>query len=648
MTNAPTAALHTLLAPLVLALLVAPAGASIIISEIMSNPAGTDKDLAATPPYDREWVEIYNTGDATIDLAGWQLGNGAANGWSNPFPLGTTLAPGRPLVLAGSAATFDANWGAGLPRIEVGAFPTLGNTSGTVAVRNAAGVVQDTVSYQSSGAWPTTRGSQGNSIALSPHALDATANNAGANWHPSSGGLYGARWVNGGGHGENNGSPGYVPTSSQAPFAASPDAAWSMVVLPDTQNYAKDSRDRPIFSQMTTWIRDRRDEFNIQLVLHEGDIVNQNSQVAPTSGDQSANQQWANARAAMSILDGHVPYVMALGNHDMGTTNAQSRDTQFNSYFQTAQNPLNYTPPTAGSPAGGILRGVYQPGRLDNAYFELNAPDGRNLLVFSLEFLPREAVVAWANSVAAEPRFANHTAVLLTHSYLNANDTLTNPNVNSYGLGGDGNGGVALWNKLVKVNGNFEMTFSGHVGGDGVSYVRSLGDQGAAVHQMLLNTQFETNGGNGWLRILEFLDDGTTVRVRTYSPFLDLARTDPANSFTFRLSPLPAPEYSAADFNQDGAVDGADLTIWQERFAATGVPGSQQGDATGDGSVDGSDFLAWQRLAAPAAASAASLPVPTPAALQLAAIGMTLLRCRRIRTAVAAAPHDDDRHRDLR
>jgi hypothetical protein len=615
---------------LVVALAVSPAlsPASIIISEIMYNPAGTDKDLAATPPYDREWVEIYNTSDATIDLSGWQFGNSSANQWTTPFPLGTTLGPGRPLVVTGSAATFDANWGAGLPRIQVGNFPTLGNTSGVVAVRNQSNVVQDSVNYLASGSWPTSRGSHGGSISLLPHALDANANNVGANWHPSSGGLYGARWVNGGGHGENNGSPGFVPTESQTPFAPTPNAVWSMVVLPDTQNYSKDSRDRPIFSQMTTWIRDNRDVYNIQLVLHEGDIVNQNSQVNPTSGDQTANQQWANARAAMSILDGHVPYVMSLGNHDMGTTNAQSRETQFNSYFQAAQNPLNYSPPVGDQPAGGILRGVFQPGKLDNAYFELNAPDGRDLLIFSLEFMPRQSVITWANQIASQTKFKDHTAILLTHSYMNWNNQLTNHDVNSYGFNGDGNAGVQLWDKLVKGNENFEMTFSGHVGGDGVAHVRALGTNGNAVHQMLLNTQFETNGGNGWFRVLEFLDDGTTVRVRTYSPFLDLYRTDPANDYYIQLSPLPSPVFAAADFNQDGFVDGADLAIWQENLGASGAAVAQLGDANGDQTIDGADFLVWQREFTGSAAAQAA--VPEPAAWLLAACGslLSLRRCR--------------------
>lgn len=603
------------------------AQSSIIVSEIMYNPAGTDKDAAATPPYDREWVEIYNTSATAVDLSGWQFGAGSQ--WTSAFPTGTTLAASRPLIITGNSATFDANWGAGLPRLQVGNFPALSDASATVSVRNQASVVQDSVSYLSSGVWPTSRGSQGNSIALLPAALDATANNLGSNWHPSSGGLYGARYVNGGGHGENNGSPGYVPTVSQTPFAPSPDAVWSMVVFPDTQNYSKDTRDKPIFSQMTNWVKDNKDAFNIQLVMQEGDIVNQNSRVEPTSGNQSGSQQWANAREAMSVLDGVVPYVITLGNHDMGTTSAQTRDTQFNDYFKATQNPLNYTPPSGDNPTGGgILKGLYQSGRLENAYFELNAPDGRNLLIFALEFWPRQAVVDWANQIAAKPEFANHTAVLLTHSYMSSNGQRADADPETYGVGGDSHDGEQLWQELVKPNDNFEMTFSGHVGGDGVAYLRSVGDNGNAVHQTLLNTQFETNGGNGWFRMLEFLDDGKTVRSRTYSPFLDLYRTDPANDYFFQLSPLPT--YAAADFNRDGFVDAVDLNAWKTNFGAVGSATTQMGDADGDLDIDGADFLVWQRQFGSAASSSANqAAVPEPSALMLACGASLMIVCRR-------------------
>jgi hypothetical protein len=615
--------------------------AAIMISEIMYNPQGTDLDTTVVPNVAREWVELYNNGSLPADLSGWQFGDSQDNDWATPFPTGTTLGAGQALIVTGDALTFDANWGSGINRIQVGSFPTLANspspTNETAALRNNVGAVQDFVNFDDENGWPTASGSDGNSIYVLPGGLTATANDVGSNWHPSSAGAYGARWVNGGSQGENHGSPGYVATVAQTPFAPSPNAAWSMVVLPDTQNYSKSSVNLPIFSQLTSWIRDHRADYKIQLVLQEGDIVNQNSQATPTSGDQTADQQWVNARAAMSILDGHVPYVMAVGNHDLGTTSAQDRSTQFNDFFNVTQNPL--VDPTQG----GILKGVYETGKLENAYFELQAPDGRKLLLFSLEFWPRQEVVDWANRIASQPKYADHSAALLTHSYLNWNGSLMNADPSSYGVGGDSHDGLQLWNELVKVNENFEMTFSGHVGGDGVAYLKGTGVEGNKVHQMLINSQFETNGGNGWMRILEFLDDGKTVHVRTYSPFLGLARTDPANDYYIEVTQL---NFQPADFNHDGSVDVDDLSVWKSNFGAAAAS-SATGDADGDHLVTGADFLAWQRqLGLPAAAaSGAAIPEPAAAALALAAAvatagtrALTPSRRRPARSAQRSSP----------
>ncbi|MCC6491612.1 MAG: lamin tail domain-containing protein [Pirellulales bacterium] len=601
--------------------LASPAPAAVIISEIMYNPQGSDNDSASTNyTFTREWVELYNTGSTVADVSGWQFGDAADNTWATPLPTGTTLRPGQALVVTGDLERFDANWGAGLNRVWVDDFPNLANTIGAnegAALRDGSGVLQDLVRFQDSG-WPASNGSDGASIFLVPQALSASDNDLPGNWKPSSLGVYGGRWTNRGGEGENHGSPGYVATEAQTPFAPTPGAVWTMVAFPDTQNYSKSSVNKPIFSQMTTWVRDHREAFNIELLVQEGDIVNQNSQVTPTSGDQTADQQWANARAAMSILDGHVPYIMAAGNHDLGTTSAQNRSTQLNTYFQAAQNPL------VDPAQGGVLRGYYEPGRLENAYFELHGPDGRDLLVFSLEFWPRQEVVDWANRIASMAKYANHTAVLLTHSYMNWNEQRTNADPDTYGVGGDSNDGEQLWQELVKLNGNFEMTFSGHVGGDGVGYQKSIGDQGNTVHQMLINTQFETNGGNGWMRIVEFLDDGTTAHVRTYSPFLDLYRTDPANDYYITLSPLPM---TPGDFNADGLLNAADLDIWQANVGTSSGGTRITGDANGDGSVDGADYLAWQTAAAAAAATSAA--VPEPAGLPLAGAALAVVARRR-------------------
>jgi hypothetical protein len=602
------------------ACLATDARGAVIISEIMFNPQGSDNDSTG-PDYTftREWTELYNTGASAVDLSGWQFGDSQDNTWASPFPAGTTLGPSQALVVTGDAISFDANWGGGINRIQVSGFPNQANSIGTnegAAIRNGAGVLQDVVRYQETG-WPTANGSDGNSIFLMPNALTASANDVASNWKPSSYGAYSARWTNAGGQGENHGSPGVVNTALQQPFAPTPGARWSIIAFPDTQNYSKDTANLPIFSQMTNWVKNNRDLYNIKVVMQEGDLVNNNDADPPTSGNQTGDQQWANARAAMSILDGYVPYIIAPGNHDLGTTSAQNRDTQMNDYFQPSQNPLI-------DPAqGGILKGLFQPGHLENAYFEVRGPDGRNLLIFALEFWPRQAVVAWANQIADLPTYRDHAAVIVTHSYLNHNNQLLNNDGSSYGVGagGDYNDGLHLWNELVKVNENFEMVFSGHVGGDGVGYLKGTGTEGNTVHQMLLNAQFETNGGNGWFRLVEFLGDGTTARVRTFSPFLGYARTNAANDYLIDLKQLT---YEPEDFDKNGVINGDDLAVWQANLGQTTGATQSLGDADADGDVDGRDFLHWQLAAAVSTASPIQA-VPEPAGLLLAALAAALI-----------------------
>jgi hypothetical protein len=55
------------------------------------------------------------------------------------------------------------------------------------------------------------------------------------------------------------------------------------------------------------------------------------------------------------------------------------------------------------------------------------------------------------------------------------------------------------------------------------------------VHQILNDYEALRGGGSGYLRLLEFLPDGKTVRVKAYSPVLDKYLTDPRNQFDLIL-----------------------------------------------------------------------------------------------------------------
>ena len=326
--------------------------------------------------------------------------------------------------------------------------------------------------------------------------------------------------------------------------------AWTMVVLPDTQYYVDLTRKIPatpeVFRAMSQWIVDQRESRNIHLVLHVGDIV-----------DNDDPNEYRSAVDALSPLRGVLPTIVCTGNHEY-QGNSNVRKTHFNEYFRPETDPL--IDPTKD----GLLRETYIEGSIENAAYEFQAPDGRRLLVISLEWGARNEVVAWATKVAGDPKYKDHTAILLNHAYLYHDDTRydfatkgrsQSANPLRYGTAatGDNNDGEMLWKKLVSRYSNFEMVFCGHVSGhmpermaygsaSEVGYLCSPGEAGNRVHQMLFNAQRSGDAGDGWLRLLEFQPDGRTVVVKTYSPFreakgLSCWRTDADDHFKFQLDP---------------------------------------------------------------------------------------------------------------
>ncbi len=408
--------------------------------------------------------------------------------------------------------------------------------------------------------------------------------------------------------------------------------------MPDTQTYQGFPA---IFQSMTSWIAANIDSRKIELVLHEGDIVQDN-----------IPGQWQIAKDAFGTLNGQVPYILAAGNHDLGPNgNASNRNTLLNTYFQLSDNPLNNS-------ANGIFTTQYIAGRMENTYATLSAPDGRQLLVFALEFAPRQQVVDWANSVAALPQFQDATAVLLTHAYLeegpaaNGEPTAVRSNWALYGPSRQYNphsyplaninpitdpvhDGEELWDELVSQHASFEMVLNGHYLDDTdtnpngrMTTARQtvVGVNGNAVHEIVFNSQEQPNGGNGYLRLMEFLNDGKTVQVRTYSPSLDLWLVDTRNQFQIELSEVNPPLlgdfngdgiYDCEDIDElvqmvatgsvetrfdltlDGVVNRLDVDKWLQTAGAVNLGPERsflKGDATLDGHVDGEDFIRWNQF----------------------------------------------------
>lgn len=291
---------------------------------------------------------------------------------------------------------------------------------------------------------------------------------------------------------------------------------FTLVVLPDTQKYARFNPG--IFTRQTEWIKSRAkpDDLNIPFVVHVGDIT-----------DKNTRAEWEAAQTAMRILDGIVPYSLAAGNHEMGPpgfeSSAQTRDTRlFNEYF-----PVDYYRREAW------FGGVFEPGKMDNNYHFFRA--GKiEWLVISLEFGPRDAVLEWANEIVRT--HPNQRVIVATHSYLTQDGQLADGNIEGYGIADDpggANDGKDIWEKFVRRHKNIVFVVSGHVGGDGVDRLEQTGTFGNTVYAMVANYQDQANGGNGNLRLLEIDPPKKEVKVKTFSTETGGFVSDDQNQFEF-------------------------------------------------------------------------------------------------------------------
>ncbi len=281
------------------------------------------------------------------------------------------------------------------------------------------------------------------------------------------------------------------PDDTDAPADRSP---FTIVLLPDTQEYT-DSYPQYFIAQ-TGWLAEQGSD--ITFALHLGDVTDDNS-----------DEQWTIAEQALSALDGTVPYLLNLGNHDMGTDgNAGDRFTRVDDYFPPARF------------AGEAWYGGNQQGSNADYWVQFEAA-GMDFLVLSLEFGPTDETLAWASGVIED--HPEHRIILVTHCYMLDDDTLVNHSSgfspHNYGIdAADVNDGAEIWEEFASQHERLFLVVCGHVTGDGSGKLSSQGVHGNTVHQLMANHQHEPSGGRGWLRLLTFHPDEDRIAATAYSP----------------------------------------------------------------------------------------------------------------------------------
>ena len=285
---------------------------------------------------------------------------------------------------------------------------------------------------------------------------------------------------------------------------------FTIISLPDTQYYTdiRYGGTPAHFTAQTQWIADNKDSLNIVFVAHLGDVVQKgNTKEIP----------WLYADYSMSIiedslitnLEDGIPYGIAVGNHDqgvgVGSVGEPGETELYNQYF--GENRF-----LGRSYYGGHY------GTKNDQHYVLFSASGYDFIAIFFEYNtdPDEPVLVWADSLLNT--YSTRRAIIVSHYIIDA------------GIQGNwGTQGQAIYERLND-NPNMFLMLCGHKSAEGIRQDSTI--NGNIVYTLLSDYQYYPNGGNGFLRIMEFSPINNTIQVKTYSPTLNQYETKGSSQFT--------------------------------------------------------------------------------------------------------------------
>jgi hypothetical protein len=296
------------------------------------------------------------------------------------------------------------------------------------------------------------------------------------------------------------------------PTSGGTGADFTIIALPETGYYARDGS--PISSAQTQWIVNNKDLRNIAYVAHLGDAV---------ANGNALLSEWDNIDMAMRLIENPnttgllhgIPYGLAVGDDDQtphGSPDGNSTEL-YNTYFGESR----------------FLGRTYYGGHFgsdNDNHFSLFSAGGMDFIVIYLEYDPEAdgSVLVWAGDLLKT--HIHRRGIVVSH-YISGPGSLA-----PFGAQGQ-----AVYDAL-KGNANLFLMLAGHQNGEGR---RTDIFDGNVVHTLVSNYQARANGGDGWLRIMEFSPANNRIQVSTYSPTLNQFETDADSQFTLSYDMTPNP-----------------------------------------------------------------------------------------------------------
>ncbi len=254
------------------------------------------------------------------------------------------------------------------------------------------------------------------------------------------------------------------------------DSLTRFLWLTDTQRYSAGDH-AETYLEMTQWAVDNREEKDISYAIHTGDIVD----------NAYVESQWQVADAAHRIWDeAGFPYGVLPGNHDVNTS--YSDFTSYHQWFPASRfedNPWY----------GGSSR--------NNAdHYDVVSTPEADYLVLYLGTALTPTVFAWANDVIES--HPDHNVIIAVHHIL----TMYGGHDYEYQA-------KQIYDELIVPNDNVGMMIGGHHCSPMTRTQEP--SEGRTVYEVMMDPQCNPNGGDGWMRFIDFDIESSTMEQSTFS-----------------------------------------------------------------------------------------------------------------------------------
>lgn len=294
---------------------------------------------------------------------------------------------------------------------------------------------------------------------------------------------------------------------------------YTFVWLSDTQFYTEVFPE--LYETQVGWIKDHKDEMDIEYVFHTGDIVNTYNQM----------YQWEFADQFMGVLeDSDIPYGVLAGNHDVELPN-MGYDNYYQYFGADRFQDESY------------FGGSYENNR---GHYDLISTHGTDFIMVYMGWQPDDEGIAWMNEVLA--KYPDRLAILNFHQYLDGSGKRT-PIADR------------LFDEVVVPNENVKLVLGGHHHGSEV-LTDAIDDNGDGtddreVYQLLGNFQDANRGGDGFMNIMNMDTENNLIYINTYST--DLDSYDLFEPYTISLDLEPMTKRVATDYFEVNAYSNDEI-----------------------------------------------------------------------------------------